>query len=118
MRARRSAMGSVMVVFLPARLHETRDLALERQATEAQAAHLELAHVSLAAAADGAAVLLADLELLFPRGHLTETSHGPYSRFSGCLNGIPRRRSRARPSSSVLAVVTMVMFMPLILSIF
>src|SRR5690349_20886184 len=77
-RARKSAMGSVMVLFLPARLHETGDLALERQAAEAQAAHVELAHVGPAAAANRATVPLADLPLLIARDHLTKTSHRNY----------------------------------------
>src|SRR5262245_43856814 len=46
MRVSRSAMGSLLMVASPARLHHARDLALEGQLPEAEAAHLELAQVT------------------------------------------------------------------------
>src|SRR5262249_55998791 len=45
-RVRKSAMGSLLMVASPARLHDTRHLALERELPEAQTAHLELAQVA------------------------------------------------------------------------
>src|SRR5262245_36888587 len=82
MRVRRSAMGSVM--FLPARLDDAGDLALQRQVAETDAAHGELAHVRARAATDRAAVavthrgrVLALLvrELALAGDHLRKTCH-------------------------------------------
>src|SRR3954465_2296487 len=65
-RARRSAMGSVidMVYFLsPARLDDARDVATQGELAEAKTAHLELADIGTRATAALAAALGAHLEL-------------------------------------------------------
>src|SRR3989442_15150475 len=63
MRVSMSAIGSLLIARSPARLHDARDLALERQLAEAQAAHLELSEISAGAAAELAAVIGARAEL-------------------------------------------------------
>src|SRR5499426_3793031 len=61
-RVRRSAIGSLRMA-LPARLHDARDLALERQLAEAEPAELELPEVAARAAAQLAPRIGARLEL-------------------------------------------------------
>src|ERR1700690_762848 len=63
MRVRKSAIGSVCIILLPARFHHSRDLSLECHAAETDAAHLELADIAARAAAATAAVAHANLEL-------------------------------------------------------
>jgi hypothetical protein len=58
---------SLTTVFLPARLHDAGDLALERQATETQTAYAELAQVTARPSAELAPVVLARAELRLPR---------------------------------------------------
>src|SRR5208283_3426924 len=62
-RVKKSAIGSVCIVLLPAGFHDSRDLSLERHAAETDAAHLEFADVAARAAAATAAVAHAHLEL-------------------------------------------------------
>src|SRR5688572_20180308 len=102
MRARKSAIGSVM--FLPATLDDARHLALERERAEAQTAQVELAHIGAGPAAQRTAVTVADLPLLLARDLLSQTSHG-LPRFptggtacpdDGAAPGLPRR---SRPKS-------------------
>src|ERR1051325_2850865 len=62
MRVRRSATGSLFIG-LPARPHDARDLALERELPEAEAAQLELPDVAARPAAQLAAVVRARREL-------------------------------------------------------
>src|SRR5215212_2437734 len=65
MRARRSAIGSVIdILASPARLDDTRDITAERELSETAAAHLELAQVRARTATALAARLDADLELV------------------------------------------------------
>src|SRR5271165_817978 len=64
-RVRKSAIGSVCIVLLPASFHDSRDLSLERHAAETDAAHLEFANIAAGAAAATAAVAHAHLELGF-----------------------------------------------------
>src|SRR5690349_24815156 len=69
MRARKSAIGSVIDIFdisssLPAALHDARDVTAERELAETEATHLELAEVRTRTAATLAAALVANLELL------------------------------------------------------
>src|SRR5207237_9675478 len=114
-RTRRRA--GVHVVELPGRLDDSGDLAAQCPVPEADAAHLELVQKGAAAPAELAARIRAHLELRLPLQalrlrHLRELGHEHAVR-----KGMPKYRSRARPSSSLLAVVTMVMFMPLIFSI-
>src|SRR5215468_3600935 len=67
MLVRKSAIGSVCIVFLksplPAGLDDAGNFSLERHAAEADAAHFKLAYERARAAADAAAVALAHLEL-------------------------------------------------------
>src|SRR4029079_1184075 len=68
MRARKSAMGSVIdMVFVlsPARLDDARDVAAQGELAEAKPAHLELAEIRTRPAAALAAALDAHLELVF-----------------------------------------------------
>src|SRR5262245_57542868 len=62
MRVRRSAIGSLRMA-LPARLHDARDLTLERQLAEAKPAQLELPEVAARPPAQLAPVIGARLEL-------------------------------------------------------
>src|SRR6266403_1644287 len=67
MRVKKSAMGSVCIMFLisllPAGFHDAGNFSLERHAAETDAAHLKLADISAGPAADAAAVAHANLEL-------------------------------------------------------
>src|SRR5215470_4436296 len=114
-RARKSAIGSVIFSSpsLPARLDDAGDLSLQRQRTEAEATHIELAHVGARPAAERTATTDPNGPLFLARNFLCETCHVDLY----CRNGIPKKRSSARPSSSVAADVTIEMFSPLILSI-
>src|SRR5271157_214657 len=115
-RVKKSAIGSVCIVLLPASFHDSRDLSLERHAAEANAAHLKFANIPAGAAAATAAVAHAHLELRLLQ-HLGDFAvraiycAAPFSR-----KGKPSPLSNSRPSSSLRAVVVSVMFMPLILS--
>src|SRR5262249_34528775 len=98
---------------LPARLDDTRDLALQGQLPEADPARLELPQVSPGPATELAPVIGARLELrrcvlLHDQRRL---GHRHDSR-----NGKPTWVSNAFASSSVCAVVTIVMSMPRTLS--
>src|SRR5436309_10588621 len=63
-RTNMSAIGSVIDIaaLLPARLHDARNLALERQFAEAEAAEFELSDVAARTPAELAAVVCAHLE--------------------------------------------------------
>src|SRR5690606_19009263 len=117
-RVRKSAMGSVIDIangpYLPARLDHAGNLTLERQAAETQTAHVELTHVRPGAPTERAAVALAHVELVLLREHLGQTTHAaaPCAVAEAWRKGIPRYWSNARPSASVLAVVTMVTLRP------
>src|SRR5512138_1210436 len=79
MRARKSAMGSVidMGYFLsPARLDDTRDVAAQGELAEAEPAHLELAEICARPAAALAATLDADLELVLLGKRIDQLAHG------------------------------------------
>src|SRR5499426_3579240 len=67
MRVSMSAIGSLRMA-LPARLHDARHLALERQFAKAEPAHLELPEVAARAAAQLAAVIGARRELRLTLG--------------------------------------------------
>src|SRR6267154_5987886 len=56
MRVRKSAMGSVCIVLLPAGFRDAGDFALQRHAAETDAAHLELADIPARAAAAAATI--------------------------------------------------------------
>src|SRR5918992_2818205 len=113
-----SAIGSVIIGASPRSLRDPRDLACMREVPETQAAQQESpVHGPLPTAAATSRVR-ADAELRpTPRlldqcflGHLDP-------QLAACTagwprNGNPRARSRARPSSSVFAVVTIVMSIP------
>eukprot|EP01022_Parablepharisma_sp_SALTPOND_P023200 TRINITY_DN4827_c0_g1_i2.p1 TRINITY_DN4827_c0_g1~~TRINITY_DN4827_c0_g1_i2.p1 ORF type:complete len:927 (-),score=193.67 TRINITY_DN4827_c0_g1_i2:1921-4701(-) len=104
---------------LPARLDHAGDLAPQRHVAEADAADAELAYECPRPSADGAAVVGAHPKLGLRLGLVSQRRPGQL--FSPpafqALKGMPSNFSRARPSSSVGAVVTMVMFIPLTLSI-
>src|SRR5260370_14568986 len=55
-RVRKSAMGSVCIVLLPAGFHDAGDFSLQRHTAKTDSAHLELANVRARAAAAAAAV--------------------------------------------------------------
>src|SRR6266446_2883993 len=59
-RVRKSAIGSVCIVLLPAGFHDAGDLSLKRHTAETDSAHLELADITARAAA--AAVAYPHLE--------------------------------------------------------
>src|SRR2546422_10420212 len=61
-RVRKSAIGSVCIVLLPAGFHDAGDFPLQRHTAETNSAHLELADVPARAAAAAAAVAYAHLE--------------------------------------------------------
>src|ERR1700675_517762 len=63
MRVKKSAIGSVCIILLPARFGDAGDFALLRHTTETDSAHLELADIAARAAAATAAVAHTNLEL-------------------------------------------------------
>src|SRR5258708_26056134 len=127
MRVRRSATGSVipilqllrqpypwarwLVVGLPRRLDHSRDLALEGAIAEADAAHLELLQEGARPAAEAAPVICPHLELGLHCEALRLRDLGELGHGYAVLKGMPMYLRRARPSSSLFAVVTMVTFM-------
>src|SRR5713226_8790743 len=64
-RVRKSAMGSVCMVLLPARFHDAGDFSAQRHTAKTDSAHLELAYIAARAAAAAAAVAYAHLEFRF-----------------------------------------------------
>src|SRR5262245_34758458 len=99
---------------LPARFHDAGHLTLEGQLTEAQATHLELAEIAAGPTAQLAPVIAPRAELGRRLRLHDERGLGHGSCHS--LNGMPRPARSARASSSVGAVVTMMMSMPRTLS--
>src|SRR3569833_371461 len=110
MRARKSAIGSVMIPHLPARFDDAGDVTLQGEPAETDAAHLELPQESTRAPALLATVPVTHLPLRWRTMQVDGLCH------DYVLNGIPRWRSSARPCSSVRALVVKVMFMPFGLS--
>src|SRR5688572_21074531 len=140
MRVSMSAMGSVIVIGSPTRLRDAGDLARVRHVAEADAAEPELAIDGLRSPALPAAgvaahlelgllLLLLDQSLLRHYFFLPLCCWGPRRFFlGGCRspsgpsspgrrNGKPNASRNALPSSFVVAVVTMVMSMPRVVSI-
>src|SRR5262249_2401356 len=105
-RVRRSAIGSVNMrpPSSPARLGHARDLSAARELPQADPAELELAIEAAGPPARQTAVVGSHLELRPARGLHPQT--GLRHCASQLLNGIPSARSRAFPSLSVRAVVT------------
>src|SRR5260370_17140879 len=64
-RVRKSAMGSVCIVLLPAGFHDAGDFSLQRHTAKTDSAHLELANVRARAAAAAAAVADPHFEFRF-----------------------------------------------------
>src|SRR5229473_1242719 len=64
-RVRKSAIGSVCMVLLPAGFRDAGDFTLQRHTAETDAAHLELADITARAAAAAAAVAYPHLEFRF-----------------------------------------------------
>src|SRR6185503_1601685 len=97
---------------LPARLDHARNLARQGQLPEADPAHLELADVGAGPAAQAAPGVGAhrELRLALRLGDHRQLGHSPASYWF--RNGIPRCARSAFDSSSLLAVVTNVTFMP------
>src|SRR5690606_32001241 len=115
------AMGSVVVIrplpSLPTRLDDARQIAGERQFAEADAANAEAANKGARAAAAAAAVVSARRKLRFAFLLLNQTGLGQACSSYDFRNGIFMNVSRRRASSSVFAEVTIVIFIPRILSI-
>src|SRR3954449_8770806 len=114
MRVSMSAMGSVIVMLpplSPARLRHTGNLARMSKVAQAYATQPELAEhgarPSTPAAPGVRLHLVLGLALLLLDESLLGHSYCPSRR-----NGNPKAASRARPSSLVRAVVTIVMSMP------
>src|SRR3712207_1813756 len=110
-----SAMGSVMVMRrsllpLPAGLGDAGHLAGVHHLAQADAAQAEAAVHGARPAAAPAAGVRPNLELRGALGLLHEGLLG--HQLPPRRNGKPTASSRARPSASVRAVVTMVMSMP------
>src|SRR5712664_2621223 len=61
-RVRKSAIGSVCIVLLPAGFHDAGDFTLQRHAAKTDSAHLEFADIPAGAAAAAAAVAYPHLE--------------------------------------------------------
>src|SRR6188474_870359 len=116
MRLRRSAIGSV-IMMLPARLRQARDLPLARQVPQAQAAHAEAAEERARPAAERAPIVRPHLELRGPGRLYHETGLG-HRFFPQTRKGMPSARRSALPSASVRAVVQMTIVMPFTLSTF
>src|ERR1700722_11190186 len=120
MRVSMSAMGSV-IMGSPARLDHAGNLATESEEPEADSAELELAVVTARATADLAAAAMTRRELgsAIEFRELRSTGHGFFLYAfadQAARNGMPSCWRRARPSSSLLAVVTKLMLSPLIAS--
>src|SRR5512133_540942 len=94
---------------LPGRLRDAGELAAVSHLPQADPAQAELAVDGVRTAAALAARVGADLELRLRVGLVDERGLG-HSQFS--LKGKPSALSSARPSSSLVAVVTTVMSMP------
>src|SRR3954464_13280698 len=73
MRVSISAIGSVIVLPLPARLHDAGDVTAERELTEAQTAQPELAHERAPATANRTTVANAHVELALTLDNLRKT---------------------------------------------
>src|SRR2546430_17681537 len=67
-RVRKSAMGSVCIVLLPAGFHDAGDFSLQRHTAKTDSAQLELADIPARAAAAAAAVAHPHLEFRFLEG--------------------------------------------------
>src|SRR5947207_3034215 len=85
-RVKKSAMGSVCMILLPAGFHHARDFPAQRHAAKTDAAHLKLANIAARSAADAAAVAHADLEFRLLAG--LEVRNGLFGpRYDGLLPG-------------------------------
>src|SRR3954447_27069230 len=115
-RASMSAIGSVIVIagppLSPARLRHTGQLAGVRHLPDADAAQPEVAVHRTRAAAAAAPRVATHLELGLAHLLLDECLLGHYDCCPSRRNGKPKASSRALPSASVRAVVTMVMSIP------
>src|ERR1700728_4663543 len=110
-----SAMGSVMVMTpppSPARLGHAGHLAGMDHGPEADSTQTELAEHRLRASATLAPGIPPHLELRDPLLLLDECLLRHVAYRVSCRNGKPNARRNARPSSSLRAVVTIVMSMP------
>src|SRR5438309_9769616 len=119
MRVSMSAMGSVIVIGdrpSPAGLPHARHLAGVHHLAETDAAEPELAVHRTRPAAAPATRVRPHLELGLALLLLDERLLGHQLCSSARRKGNPKAASRARPSSSVRPVVTMVMSMPRIVS--
>src|SRR4030065_1951266 len=118
-RASKLEIWSLIAILglLPARFYHAGELTPERQLPETDPAELELAVIGSRPPASRASVVLPDAKLRGPLRLRDDRffCHSFCSRERQARNGIPRRRRRSSPSSSLRAVVTVVMFIPLIL---
>src|ERR1700683_581419 len=101
-------------VLLPARLEHAGNFTAERQSAKTDTAHFKLPQEAARPAANAAAVAHANLELRLLL-HLRELRISRHSSPQP-RSGTPSPRNNSRPSSSFLALVVKVMFIPLILS--
>src|ERR1700733_13954286 len=114
-RVSMSAMGSVMVMTpppSPARLRHAGHLAGVDHRAEADSTQPELAEDRLGTAASLAPGVPPDLELRYTLLLLDECLLCHVAYRVSCRNGKPNALRNARPSSSVRAVVTIVMSIP------
>src|SRR4051812_45354477 len=110
-RARKSAIGSVIDIGSPARLDDARDVAAERELAEAATTHLELTEVGARTATALAAALDPDLELLLlgkridQLGHdLRGSSRGSSSGSRGRRHGLTERHAEVTEQRAALCV--------------
>jgi len=114
-----SAIGSVTLISsfsylqLPARLDDAGDYAFTGQFTEANTTQTKAPYIASGPPAAIAPVAHPHLEFAF----LFPLDHGYFGHSQLLLNGIPSNANKRRPSSSVLAVVIMLISIPRILSI-
>ena len=104
------------LIVLPRSLLYARDLAFVCELAEADTAYSEFTEISMGTTADLASVVFSGREflcLLLLKNHRFLCHIIPLSYLS---NGAPRSLRSSRPSSSVFAVVTNAMSIPLILS--
>src|SRR5512135_2146502 len=114
-----SLFDIVMFIPLPARLGHAGKLSSKGELPQADPAQLELPVESARPAAARTPVVFPDIEFRRPfrLGDDRFLGQRLLSSLAYARKGIPMSRSSSSPSSSVRAVVTMVMFMPRILSI-
>ena len=108
--------GNPKLVLLPATLDNAGNFTRERQLPKTNAAELELSDKSAWPTATPATAAIADRKFLFCGFFRNSRSSSHPNSSTHCLNGIPNCFNNSLASSSVFALVTIVTFMPRILS--